>query len=172
LRYTLVSPFAAGILSVVRGVSATLGILQVQDPHPIPKHAKLNGESIVSARRVGKYEIIQEIGRGGMAVVYKTWQPSLERHVALKVLPEYFRHDPEFLARFRREARAAAQLSHPNILYVYDVGEEDGAHYIAMEYFEGGSLADRLVVGSLSIDQIQDILAQVAAGLDYAHPGA
>jgi Tol biopolymer transport system component/tRNA A-37 threonylcarbamoyl transferase component Bud32 len=123
----------------------------------------------VSARRVGKYEIIQEIGRGGMAVVYKARQPSLERHVALKVLPEYFRHDPEFLARFRREARAAAQLNHPNILYVYDVGEEDGVYYIAMEYLDGGSLADRLVAGSLSIDQIQGILAQVASGLDYAH---
>jgi dipeptidyl aminopeptidase/acylaminoacyl peptidase len=123
----------------------------------------------VSARRVGKYEIIQEVGRGGMAVVYKAWQPSLERHVALKVLPEYFQHDPEFLARFRREARAAARLNHPNILYVYDVGEEDGVHYIAMEYLEGGSLGDRLVAGSLSIDEIQGILAQVAAGLDYAH---
>jgi serine/threonine-protein kinase len=104
-----------------------------------------------------------------MAVVYKAWQSSLERYVALKILPQYFQHDPEFLARFRREARAAAQLNHPNIIQVYDVGEQEGLHYIAMEYLEGGTLHDRLSAGPLPADQIQLVLDQVASALDYAH---
>jgi Tol biopolymer transport system component/serine/threonine protein kinase len=120
-------------------------------------------------KRLGQYEIIEEIGRGGMAVVYKAWQPALERHVALKVLPDYFRHDPEFLARFQREARAAAGLSHPNIIAIHDVGEQDGVHYIAMEWVDGGSLRDRLAAGALSLEQTQRVLAQTADALDCAH---
>jgi serine/threonine protein kinase len=104
-----------------------------------------------------------------MAVVYKAWQPSLERYVALKVLPEYFQHDPEFLARFQREARAAARLNHPNIVTIYDVGEHAGIHYIAMEYLDGGSLRDRLAAGPLGLREAQRILAQLAGALDYAH---
>jgi Tol biopolymer transport system component/tRNA A-37 threonylcarbamoyl transferase component Bud32 len=120
-------------------------------------------------KRLGQYEIIEEIGRGGMAVVYKAWQPALERHVALKVLPDYFRHDPEFLARFQREARAAAGLSHPNIIAIHDVGEQDGVHYIAMEWVDGGSLGTRLTAGALSLEQTQRVLAQTADALDCAH---
>ncbi|MGD2206890.1 MAG: protein kinase [Anaerolineae bacterium] len=120
-------------------------------------------------KQVGRYQIGEELGRGGMAVVYKAWQPSLERYVALKVLPEYFQHDPEFLARFHREAKTAAKLNHPNIVTVYDVGEQDGIHYIAMEYLEGGSLRERLESGSMSLRGAQHILAQVADALDYAH---
>ena len=86
---------------------------------------------------IGAYQIVAELGRGGMAVVYKAFQPSLNRYVALKVLPDYFQHDPEFVARFKQEAQAAAQLSHPNVVVIYDVGEDAGVHYIAMEYLEG-----------------------------------
>lgn len=120
-------------------------------------------------RTVGRYQIIEEIGRGGMAVVYKAWQPSLERYVALKVLPGYYQHDPVFLARFQREARAAAGLSHPNIVTIYDVGEHDGMHYITMEYLEGGSLRDRIAQGALRLDEARRITDQVAGALDYAH---
>jgi serine/threonine protein kinase len=120
-------------------------------------------------RTVGQYQIVDELGRGGMAVVYKAWQPALERYVALKVLPEYFQHDPEFLARFQREARAAARLNHPNIVTIYDVGEHAGIHYIAMEYLDGGSLRDRLSAGPLSLQEAQRVLAQLASALDYAH---
>jgi serine/threonine protein kinase len=121
------------------------------------------------ARTIGPYRIVGELGRGGMAVVYKAWQPALERYVALKVLPEYFQHDPEFLARFHREAKAAARLSHPNIVHIYDTGEAEGLHYIAMEYVEGGSLRERLAAGPLDLDQAWHILAQVAEALDRAH---
>jgi predicted Ser/Thr protein kinase len=120
-------------------------------------------------RTLGPYQIVEELGRGGMAVVYKAWQPGLERYVALKVLPEYFQHDPDFLARFHREAKAAAQLSHPNIVHVYDTGQANGAHYIAMEYVEGGSLRDRLARGAMSLEEAQGVLDGVAAALDHAH---
>ena len=118
---------------------------------------------------LGPYQVVEELGRGGMAIVYKAFQPSLGRYVALKVLPEYFQHDSEFIARFQREARAAAQLNHPNIVVIYDVGEQAGIHYIAMEYLEGGSLRDRLARGPLSLDQAQQVVEQVGSALDYAH---
>jgi serine/threonine-protein kinase len=104
-----------------------------------------------------------------MAVVYKAWQRSLERLVALKVLPDYFQHDPEFLTRFHREAKAAAKLNHANIVTIYDVGAQAGVHYIAMEYLEGGSLRNRLADGPLDLREAQRILAQIASALDYAH---
>ncbi len=123
----------------------------------------------VIGRTLGPYQVVQELGRGGMAVVYKAFQPSLRRYVALKVLPDYFQSDPEFVARFQREARAAAQLSHPNVVTIYDVGEQAGVHYIAMEYLEGGSLLDRLARGPLSPEEALQIVEQVGSALDFAH---
>ena len=125
-------------------------------------------------KTLGAYQIVSELGRGGMAVVYKAFQPSLNRYVALKVLPEYFQHDPEFVARFRQEAQAAAQLSHPNIVVIHDIGEQAGVYYIAMEYLEGGSLRDRLAQtaaqgGAYSPQEALSVLEQVGSALDYAH---
>ena len=118
---------------------------------------------------IGNYQIIQELGRGGMAIVYKAFQPSLRRYVALKVLPDYLQADPEFVARFQREARAAAQLGHPNVVTIYDVGEQGGVHYIAMEYLEGGALLDRLANGPLTPEEALQIIEQVGSALDFAH---
>jgi len=118
---------------------------------------------------IGNYQIIQELGRGGMAIVYKAFQPSLRRYVALKVLPDYLQADPEFVARFQREARAAAQLGHPNVVTIYDVGEQGGVHYIAMEYLEGGALLDRLANGPLTPEEALQIVEQVGSALDFAH---
>ena len=95
-------------------------------------------------KRFGEYQIIEEIGRGGMAIVYKAYQPSRRRYVALKVLPAYFQHDVQFLKRFHREAQAAKALDHPNIVKVYESGEVEGLNYIAMEYVDGGSVASEL----------------------------
>jgi serine/threonine protein kinase len=120
-------------------------------------------------KTVGHYQILEELGRGGMAVVYRAWQPSLQRHIALKVLPEYFRHDPDLLARFQREARAAAQLEHPNIVHIYDTGIADGLPYIAMEYLQGGSLQERLARGAMPPAEALGLLEQVASALDHAH---
>src|SRR5690242_18042620 len=92
---------------------------------------------------LGPYRLIEVIGRGGMATVYKAYQPSLDRFVAIKLLPHV--HDPLFAARFKREARALAQIQHPNILPVHDYGEQQDMLYLVLQYIENGvTLADLL----------------------------
>src|SRR3972149_2282686 len=98
--------------------------------------------------KLGSYEIIAELGRGGMATVFKAHQPSMGRHVAIKVLPEQFLHDPGFLSRFTQEAHVIAALEHPRILPVYDFGEAGGVPYIVMRLMPYGSLRDRLRSGN------------------------
>ena len=103
-------------------------------------------------KRFGEYQIIEEIGRGGMAIVYRAYQLSRPRYVALKVLPAYFQHNAQFLKRFHREAQAAKALDHPNIVKVYQSGEVEGLNYTAMEYVDGGSLIlqPQLALGPVS----------------------
>ncbi len=121
-------------------------------------------------KKLDKYEIIQEIGRGGFAVVYRAHDTRLGRTVALKVLAPHLTWDPHFAARFKNEAQTAARLRHPNIVTIYDVDEESGQLYIAMECLEGKSLDELLrKCDPLSLSQTVDILAQVADALDYAH---
>jgi Tol biopolymer transport system component/predicted Ser/Thr protein kinase len=116
------------------------------------------------------YQIMEELGRGGMAVVYKAYQPSLNRYVALKVLPPQLGFDQEFVERFQREARAAAGLGHPNIVVVFDVGQEEGVHYIVMEYLEGRTLKEVIEQESpMPPKRVQGIVSQIGAALDYAH---
>jgi hypothetical protein len=124
----------------------------------------------LKGRVLGQYQIIEELGRGGMGVVYRAYQPSLNRHVALKVLPPQFVFDQQSVSRFQREARAAAALRHPNIVVIYDVGQEHGIHYIAMEYLEGRTLKEVIEQeGRLHPRRAMHIVEQVAAALDYAH---
>jgi len=119
---------------------------------------------------LGQYEIVELIGEGGMATVYKAWQPSLRRYVALKVLSPNLANDAEFVKRFRQEAVSAANLKQTHIVTIHDVGTEDGYHYIAMEFIEGSSLEERIRTGqAFSLEQVIDIVAQVGAALDYAH---
>jgi serine/threonine-protein kinase len=94
--------------------------------------------------KIGPYEVISEVGRGGMATVFKAHHASMGRHVALKVLPEQFLHDPSFLSRFTNEARVIAALEHPRILPVYDFGEAAGVPYIVMRLMPHGSTRYRL----------------------------
>lgn len=120
--------------------------------------------------QISGYEIVAEIGRGGMATVYKALQPSLKRYVALKVLPPYFAHDEEFVARFKHEALAVAKLRHPNIVQVYDFHEEEQWLYLAMEYVPGGSLKEWLSKEKrLSIKAAVKIVMEVAQALHHAH---
>jgi formylglycine-generating enzyme required for sulfatase activity/predicted Ser/Thr protein kinase len=122
------------------------------------------------SRHVDKYEILEELGRGGFAIVYKARDTTLDRLVALKVMHPYWTADPNFAARFQREARVAAQLRHSNIVTVYEAGEADGDLYIAMEYLPGSTLQDLLEArGALSLEEALPILEQVADALDYAH---
>ncbi|MBN1486240.1 MAG: SUMF1/EgtB/PvdO family nonheme iron enzyme, partial [Anaerolineae bacterium] len=119
---------------------------------------------------LGKYEIIAEIGRGGFGIVYKAWDTTLERTVALKALAPHHSWDPEFVRRFYQEAKAVARLRHPHIVTVHEVGDEDGQVYMAMEHIPGQTLTDMLTAdGRLTPEQIVDILTQLAAALDYAH---
>ena len=124
--------------------------------------------SVKPGQALGQYQIVEQIGKGGMATVFRSWQPSLARHVAIKVLPEFFTDDPSFQHRFRQEAVAIAQLRHPNVLTVFDSGESDGVAYIVTELVEGGTLAGRLG-RVLSIDECVALLGPVASALDYAH---
>ncbi len=121
-------------------------------------------------RNLGSYRVIEQLGQGGMATVYKAYQPSMDRYVAIKILPRHFAHDPTFIGRFEQEAKVIAKLEHARILPVYDYGEDDGTTYIVMRYLEAGTLAD-LIGGeeSVPIGQIARIVDQVAEGLDYAH---
>src|SRR5262249_9128876 len=117
-------------------------------------------------RRLGRYEIIREIGRGGMAIVYLARQTDLDRQVALKELPAFHATDKAFASRFLRESRIAGSFSHPNIVTVYDYFEHDGLPYIAMEYVPRGSL--RPHIGRLTLAQIGGVLEGLLAALAYA----
>ena len=118
----------------------------------------------------GRYEIIEEIGRGGMAIVYLARCMVLNRYVAIKVLRPEYRDDAEFIKRFKIEAQSAGGLSHPNIVSVYDVGNEDDMEYIVMEYVEGITLKQYLATkGVLSWKEAVDYAAQICSGLEHAH---
>jgi len=117
----------------------------------------------------GKYRILEEIGQGGMGVVYKAEDIKLKRCVALKFLPPHLMDSPELKERFLIEAQAAAALSHPNICVIHEVGETGELSYIAMEYVEGETLRDRIKKGPLKPEEALDVVSQVAAGLGEAH---
>ncbi|MCA1646431.1 MAG: protein kinase, partial [Chloroflexi bacterium] len=130
--------------------------------------------SVQSAGRLlgGRYRFVREIARGGMGAVWQAEDTLLDRHVAIKLLHAQFADDPEFLERFRREARAAARLSHPNIVSIYDVGEdaETRTPYIVMEFVDGGNLKDRIRQSAPLADvEIRSVGAALAGTLEYAH---
>jgi serine/threonine-protein kinase len=119
--------------------------------------------------KIGHYEIKAELGRGGMATVYRAYDPRFEREVAVKVLPHEMLHDPQFRVRFEREAKTIAVLEHAAIVPVYDVGEQDGQPYFVMRYMTGGSLTDLMKKGPLPMDEVARIIDRIAAALDEAH---
>src|SRR5215469_2498073 len=124
--------------------------------------------SLAAGTRLGPYEILASIGAGGMGEVYRARDTRLKRDVALKVLPESLAADPDRLRRFQLEAQAASALNHPNILVVYDVGQER-TPYLVSELLEGQTLRERRREGKLSASKAVDIARQTAAGLAAAH---
>ncbi len=123
----------------------------------------------MTPQKIGRYEIKSELGRGGMATVYKAYDPLFEREVALKVLPREMLHDPQFRVRFEREAKTIAALEHPAIVPVYDVGEEDGQPYFVMRYMTGGSLQERIAEGPIALQETARIFTKLSPALDEAH---
>ena len=117
---------------------------------------------------LGAYRLLERIGRGGMATVYRAYHPALDRYVAIKVLPDFFADDPQYRDRFQQEARSVARLKHPNILEIFDFGYEDGLAYLVLELVEGGTLADR-IGKPMHLREVIRILELLAGALDHAH---
>jgi len=127
-------------------------------------------ENKVIPHQIPGYQILGKLGAGAMAVVYKARQLSLDRTVAIKILPKRFGENPEYVERFYKEGRAAAKLNHPNIVQAFDVGEAGGYHYFVMEYVKGKTLHNDLAAGKIfSEEEAIDIIIQVAHALTHAH---
>ena len=120
-------------------------------------------------KSISHYRIIEKLGQGGMGEVYRAEDTNLHRHVAIKVLPSEFAHDPERLARFQREAELLSSLNHPNIATIHGLEESDGKRFIVMELVEGETLAFRLLKGLLPVDDALQVCRQIAEGLEAAH---
>src|SRR5262245_61809297 len=125
--------------------------------------------NIKSGTRVGPYEIVSHIGAGGMGEVYRARDARLGRDVAIKSLPEAFAEDAERLARFEREAKVLASLSHPNVAGILGLEEVGGARYLVLELVDGETLAERIERGPLSVSDTIDMARQVGAALEAAH---
>jgi len=127
-------------------------------------------EQLQPGQMLGPYRIINQIGQGGMATVYKAYQASMDRNVAIKVLPSQLANSPEFAQRFQQEARIIAKLEHPHILPVFDYGESDGVTYFVMRYLDAGTLSERMKSGApMSLNEIDRLFTQLAEALSYAH---
>src|SRR5512136_2235047 len=129
----------------------------------------------LTGQTLGKYQILDRLGRGGMADVYKGYQPGLDRYVAVKVMHAHLADDADFITRFKREAKSVAELRHPNIVQVFDFDVQGEVYYMVMEYIEGGeTLKQRMQALAdqnqrLPIERTLDIMIKLADALAYAH---
>lgn len=152
---------------MLKELMVEMGYLTESQAERLKKSIK---ESKVAVHRIPGYKILGKLGAGAMAVVYSARQLSLNRMVAIKVLPKRFHENPEYVERFYREGQAAGKLNHPNIVQAIDVGEAGGYHYFVMEYVEGKTIADDLTAGKVfSEKEALEIIIQVAHALAHAH---
>jgi hypothetical protein len=122
----------------------------------------------LEGQRLGPYEVVEPLGQGGMAVVYKAFQPTLERYVAVKVLPPHFLYEPGVRQRFDQEAKTIARLEHPHILSIYDYGQQGDILYLVMPVVVGGTLSDWLA-GMPTLELALRVFSKLLGALDYAH---
>ncbi|MBN2137386.1 MAG: serine/threonine protein kinase [Sedimentisphaerales bacterium] len=152
---------------MLKDVMIELGFITPTQAGRLKKNIR---ESKAVATKIPGYKVIGKIGAGAMAFVYKARQLSLDRIVAIKVLPKRFTENPEYVERFYKEGKAAGKLNHPNIVQAIDVGEAGGYHYFVMEYVEGKTIADDLTSGGVIPEaEAIDIIIQVANALKHAH---
>ncbi|HXG64515.1 MAG TPA: serine/threonine-protein kinase, partial [Blastocatellia bacterium] len=135
----------------------------------VPSLLSSADSQVFSGEIIGVYQLIRELGRGGMGTVYLAYDTRLGRQAALKLLPSRLINDPERVHRLQREARAASALNHPNIITIYDFGQENGRDYIVSEFVEGRTLRDYVGNPGLTLNQILDVAMQVARALEAAH---
>jgi serine/threonine-protein kinase len=153
--------------AILKDLMIELGYLTTTQAERLKETLK---ESKVAAHKIPGYKIVGKLGAGAMAVVYKARQLSLNRMVAIKILPKRFSENPEYVERFYKEGQAAGRLNHPNIVQAIDVGEAGGYHYFVMEYVEGKTIADDLTAGNVFEEaEALDIIIQVAKALAHAH---
>src|SRR2546421_4416115 len=141
--------------------------MQPEKSHP-SQADNSNDLGVLVGKSLGQFRIVERIGSGGMAAVFKAYQPTLDRYVAIKVLPAHYARDPVFVKRFVQEARSVARLAHPNIVQIHDFGEQENVTYIVMEYVDGGTLKDRLKK-PLTVSEASYFIMQAAEALDCAH---
>src|SRR5262247_3516111 len=125
--------------------------------------------TLTKGSRVGSYEVLSQLGAGGMGVVFRARDTKLQRDVALKLLPDHFAADPDRLSRFQREAQLLASVNHPNIAQIYGLEEKDGTGCIVMELVDGETLAQRLKRGPVPLEEAVRMARQVADALEAAH---
>jgi len=153
--------------AILKDLMIELGYLTTTQAERLKETLK---ESKAAAHKIPGYKIVGKLGAGAMAVVYKARQLSLNRMVAIKILPKRFSENPEYVERFYKEGQAAGRLNHPNIVQAIDVGEAGGYHYFVMEYVEGKTIADDLTAGNVFEEaEALDIIIQVAKALAHAH---
>ena len=150
--------------------------LEYMAPEPLAADSDPSGETLplqsqleAAPRDFGQYELLGEIGRGGMGVVYKARQKGLERFVAVKMILASHLASDEHVRRFQDEAKAAARMQHSNIVHIHDVGQEHGQHYFAMEYIEGESLAEPIAAGAIDTETAVQVTMAVARAVDHLH---